>query len=353
MNGIQISFRARFQKETESLEDYTEYFEEYCDAIGISEVQQLRLFMAYLNAKCRRRAKVLKKKLQSWDDVSTVLLRRGSREEKKVARSRLGNRKWSRGEDFEDYAADCLQLAQKIIPNNEDIAESMAIDSFISGLPDILLDRAEQQTTDDIMELARYVSSQANKLSNREQEIHSKVPFKPVVELQENSRPKLSRARYISASYSNNSHQSGHQEQTCRNDSPTQTSQPEPSQPHNHASFVYEEGHRARDCQLQIAREVLNQVSTSESGPHQSPRVLVRYPAKHSKNLFTVNLIINGCHINCRVVTGSPASFINYETYRKYEDKLGGLKATLTDYVTESGSILPLKGALVCKTHIF
>ena len=167
MDDVQVKFEARSQKETESLDDYTEYFEDYCDALGVSDDFKLRLFSAYLNNKCRKRARLVKNRLQSWGDVLTLLLRRRSREEKKVARRKLENRMWKAGEEFEDYAVDCLQLAQRAIPDNEEVAESIAIDRFINGLPEILLDRAEQFETDDIMELAEYVSSQAEKLKNR------------------------------------------------------------------------------------------------------------------------------------------------------------------------------------------
>ena len=128
----------------------------------------------------------MKNRIRSWDDVLTLLLRRGSREEKRAARRKLESRKWRAGEEFEDFAADCLRLAQKAIPDNEDVAEELAIDSFVNGLPDILQDRAEQQTMDDIMELAGYVNSQAEKLRNRGQEIQSKVPVESAAKPQVN-----------------------------------------------------------------------------------------------------------------------------------------------------------------------
>jgi len=89
MEDLQVKFEARSQREAESLDDYIEYFEGYCEAFRVEEETQLRLFMAYLNTKCRRRAKLMKNRLRSWDDVLKQLVgswRAGSGEPERSSR---------------------------------------------------------------------------------------------------------------------------------------------------------------------------------------------------------------------------------------------------------------------------
>ena len=162
-----LRFDARTQKEGESIEDFVDYFHPYCDALGLDDDDALRFFIAFLNPKSRRRTQLVADRLSTWADVHSVLLRRGSREEKKMSRRKLENRKWKDGEDFVDFAADCFGLAKKAFSGDSVAAESMAIDYFTKGLPDVLIDRAEQKDTDDIWILADYVSEQAEKLKGR------------------------------------------------------------------------------------------------------------------------------------------------------------------------------------------
>ena len=102
---LEIKFEAHTQKENESLEDYVDYNDNYCTALAIDDDEKVNIFFAYLNSKSRRRARLMRDLITNWDDVATILLKRGSTEEKKTSRRKLENRKWESGEEFMDYAA--------------------------------------------------------------------------------------------------------------------------------------------------------------------------------------------------------------------------------------------------------
>ena len=165
---LEAKFEARTQRENESLDDYADYFDNYCSALDIEEADKVKFFLAFLNAQSRHRAKIIKQRLQSWNDISTILLRRGSVEEQKIARRKLEQKTLQQGENIIDFATACLELAQRAWPANAAGAESFAMDYFIRGLPDYLADRAELLDTKDIWKLAQFVSEQSEKQRCRE-----------------------------------------------------------------------------------------------------------------------------------------------------------------------------------------
>ena len=164
---LEPKFEARTQRENESLDDYADYFDNYCSALDIEEADKVKFFLAFLNTQSRRRAKIIKERLQNWNDILKILLRRGSVEEQRIARRKLEQKTLQPNEDVIDFATSCFDLAQKAWPTNNEGAETFAIDYFIRGLPDPLADRAELRDSDDIWKLAEFVADQAEKLRCR------------------------------------------------------------------------------------------------------------------------------------------------------------------------------------------
>jgi hypothetical protein len=66
-----------------------------------------------------------------------------------------------------DFASDCCSLALKAWLGDRRGAEAMAIDVFVGRLPSELRDRAEQRDSDDLWELAQYVTDQYEKRCTR------------------------------------------------------------------------------------------------------------------------------------------------------------------------------------------
>ena len=50
---LETKFEARTQKENETLDDYADYFENYCCALEIKEEDMIKFFLAFLNTKSR------------------------------------------------------------------------------------------------------------------------------------------------------------------------------------------------------------------------------------------------------------------------------------------------------------
>ena len=165
---LETKFEARTQKENESLGDYSDYFENYCSALQIEEEDMIKFFLAFLNTKSRRRAKMVKHRLQTWEDIQTILLRKGSREEQNIARRKLEQKTLQQGEDIMDFAASCLELAHMAWPDNEGNAEDFVRDYFVRGLPDNLAERAELKTNYNFMKLVEFVAEQSEKIYHRE-----------------------------------------------------------------------------------------------------------------------------------------------------------------------------------------
>ena len=124
---LETKFEARLQRENESLDNYTDYFENYCSALEIEEDDMVKFFLAFLNTNSRRRAKMIRHRLIRWDDIMVILLRRGSVGEQKIARRKLEQMTLQPEDDIMDFATTCLDLAQKAWPGNPDGAETIRL----------------------------------------------------------------------------------------------------------------------------------------------------------------------------------------------------------------------------------
>ena len=110
---IGIKFEVRCQRENETLEDYIDYYENYCSSVGIDVEQQIKLLIAYANTKSRKRAILLRDRIHTWEDLYKHLLGRGSTMERKLARRSLENKKLGAQEDIIDHAVTCMDLVKK------------------------------------------------------------------------------------------------------------------------------------------------------------------------------------------------------------------------------------------------
>lgn len=317
-----IRFEARSQKENESLEDYVEYFENYCSAIGLDDDDQIRLFLAFINTKSRRRAKLVRHRINSFDDIHTVLLRRGSNEERKLSRRKLENRKWQHGEDFMDYAAACFELANKAFPGDAQGAESLAIDHFTKGLPDILIDRAEQKDSDDIWELAQYISDQSEKLISRG--ITLKVKSTSRNTDVDNLPAMPQRRRYINEITCTKCGIEGHLNYQCRRfDEPVNSLQERPK------CYNCGDDHFTRNCWRHQVTEL--------------------YPNRDYSKIVTpmeTTILVSGNKVKCLVDTGAVASFLTSETYYHFKNVLPQIQHSEKEFLGVTKHSLPLLGVL-------
>ena len=269
---LETKFEARTQKENETLDDYTDYFENYCSALDIEEEDMIKFFLAFLNTKSRRRAKMVKYRIHTWNDILTTLLRRGSVDEQKIARRKLEQKTYQQGEDLMDFAASCLELAQKAWPGDEGGAETFAIDYFIRGLPDKFADRAELHDSENIWELAQYVSVQAEKLRSREICNRNR-------ELTDANQLSMSslhpRAGYVSGITCNNCGESGHLTHQCKRNQAHHSRQPPQNQDLCYNCGIH--GHLARNCPNRDVDHVVQVRSANTSTSSIQPDITSKF----------------------------------------------------------------------------
>jgi hypothetical protein len=66
----EIKYEARPQRESESLEDYVEYYENCCAVVDIDEGDQVRLVQVLLNVSSRRRPRMIDREILTWRTTS-------------------------------------------------------------------------------------------------------------------------------------------------------------------------------------------------------------------------------------------------------------------------------------------
>ena len=113
---------------------------------------------------------MVKHRIHTWNDVLSILLRRGSVEEQKIARRKLEQKIHQRGEDIMDYAASCLDLLRR---PGQAIKEGLNVSPLTISCEDCLISwqielNFVSRDTENIWQLAQYVSEQAEKLKSRE-----------------------------------------------------------------------------------------------------------------------------------------------------------------------------------------